>query len=131
MHLIGCKETPPQLPVLTKNVNWSHCITGPSRRFKRVVETIQAQLLSTHDQPGVQQLSGEYKSLLSLPPPKPEPHISSHACLYPSSIIHALPTFAHHTPQHRITICTHNPSLKQSLRTLEEIGTFPIRGDSL
>ncbi|CAG13643.1 unnamed protein product, partial [Tetraodon nigroviridis] len=29
----------------------------PSRRFKRVVETIQSQLLSTHDQPGVQQLS--------------------------------------------------------------------------
>uniref|UniRef100_A0A674AH03 Serine/threonine-protein kinase BRSK1-like n=1 Tax=Salmo trutta TaxID=8032 RepID=A0A674AH03_SALTR len=27
---------------------------GPSRRFKRVVETIQAQLLSTHDQPSVQ-----------------------------------------------------------------------------
>uniref|UniRef100_A0A671RFG6 BR serine/threonine kinase 2b n=1 Tax=Sinocyclocheilus anshuiensis TaxID=1608454 RepID=A0A671RFG6_9TELE len=37
-------------------------LSGPSRRFKRVVETIQAQLLSTHDQPGVQQLSGEYKS---------------------------------------------------------------------
>lgn len=38
------------------------CVTppGPSRRFKRVVETIQAQLLSTHDQPGVQQLSGEW-----------------------------------------------------------------------
>uniref|UniRef100_A0A8C9U4J5 BR serine/threonine kinase 2 n=1 Tax=Scleropages formosus TaxID=113540 RepID=A0A8C9U4J5_SCLFO len=34
-------------------------LSGPSRRFKRVVETIQAQLLSTHDQPGVQQLSGE------------------------------------------------------------------------
>ncbi|XP_051573421.1 serine/threonine-protein kinase BRSK2 isoform X6 [Myxocyprinus asiaticus] len=33
-------------------------LSGPSRRFKRVVETIQAQLLSTHDQPGVQQLSG-------------------------------------------------------------------------
>ena len=33
--------------------------SGPSRRFKRVVETIQSQLLSTHDQPGVQQLSGE------------------------------------------------------------------------
>lgn len=32
---------------------------GPSRRFKRVVETIQAQLLSTHDQPSVQQLSGK------------------------------------------------------------------------
>uniref|UniRef100_A0A672NFB7 BR serine/threonine kinase 2 n=1 Tax=Sinocyclocheilus grahami TaxID=75366 RepID=A0A672NFB7_SINGR len=34
-------------------------LSGPSRRFKRVVETIQAQLLSTHDQPGVQQLSGD------------------------------------------------------------------------
>ncbi|KAM9493572.1 serine/threonine-protein kinase BRSK2 isoform 9-T9 [Clarias gariepinus] len=33
-------------------------LSGPSRRFKRVVETIQAQLLSTHDQPAVQQLSG-------------------------------------------------------------------------
>uniref|UniRef100_A0A8C1YCC4 BR serine/threonine kinase 2 n=1 Tax=Cyprinus carpio TaxID=7962 RepID=A0A8C1YCC4_CYPCA len=43
-------------------------LSGPSRRFKRVVETIQTQLLSTHDQPGVQQLSGEYKSPPSLPP---------------------------------------------------------------
>uniref|UniRef100_A0A8D0AI67 BR serine/threonine kinase 2 n=1 Tax=Sander lucioperca TaxID=283035 RepID=A0A8D0AI67_SANLU len=34
-------------------------LSGPSRRFKRVVETIQSQLLSTHDQPGVQQLSGD------------------------------------------------------------------------
>uniref|UniRef100_A0A672S2Y7 BR serine/threonine kinase 2 n=1 Tax=Sinocyclocheilus grahami TaxID=75366 RepID=A0A672S2Y7_SINGR len=50
-------------------------LSGPSRRFKRVVETIQAQLLSTHDQPGVQQLSGEYKS------PRPKPHDPSHACL--------------------------------------------------
>ncbi|XP_076144106.1 serine/threonine-protein kinase BRSK2-like [Alosa pseudoharengus] len=33
-------------------------LSGPSRRFKRVVETIQAQLLTTHDQPGVQQISG-------------------------------------------------------------------------
>nr|XP_040046544.1 serine/threonine-protein kinase BRSK2 isoform X3 [Gasterosteus aculeatus aculeatus] len=33
-------------------------IAGPSRRFKRVVETIQAQLLSTHDQPSVQALAG-------------------------------------------------------------------------
>lgn len=32
---------------------------GPSRRFKRVVETIQTQLLSTHDQPSAQHLSGE------------------------------------------------------------------------
>lgn len=35
------------------------CSSGPSRRFKRVVETIQAQLLSTHDQPSVQALAGE------------------------------------------------------------------------
>uniref|UniRef100_A0A3B4X730 Serine/threonine-protein kinase BRSK2-like n=1 Tax=Seriola lalandi dorsalis TaxID=1841481 RepID=A0A3B4X730_SERLL len=34
-------------------------ISGPSRRFRRVVETIQAQLLSSHDQPMVQALSGE------------------------------------------------------------------------
>uniref|UniRef100_A0A3P8VQX0 BR serine/threonine kinase 2 n=1 Tax=Cynoglossus semilaevis TaxID=244447 RepID=A0A3P8VQX0_CYNSE len=35
-------------------------LSGPSRRFKRVVETIQAQLLSTNDQPGVQpQISGK------------------------------------------------------------------------
>ncbi|XP_015665716.1 serine/threonine-protein kinase BRSK2 isoform X1 [Protobothrops mucrosquamatus] len=34
-------------------------ISGPSRRFKRVVETIQAQLLSTHDQPSVQALADE------------------------------------------------------------------------
>ncbi|KAF6727861.1 Serine/threonine-protein kinase BRSK2 [Oryzias melastigma] len=33
-------------------------LSGPSRRFKRVVETIQSQLLSTHDQLGVQQLTG-------------------------------------------------------------------------
>uniref|UniRef100_A0A8C1XM20 BR serine/threonine kinase 2b n=1 Tax=Cyprinus carpio TaxID=7962 RepID=A0A8C1XM20_CYPCA len=29
-------------------------LSGPSRRFKRVVETIQAQLLSTHEQPVIQ-----------------------------------------------------------------------------
>lgn len=40
---------------------------GPSRRFKRVVETIQAQLLSTHDQPSAQHLSE---------PPPPAPGIS-------------------------------------------------------
>ncbi|KAM5318673.1 serine/threonine-protein kinase BRSK2 isoform 1-T1 [Glossophaga mutica] len=32
-------------------------LSGPSRRFKRVVETIQAQLLSAHDQPSAQHLS--------------------------------------------------------------------------
>ncbi|KAM8836469.1 serine/threonine-protein kinase BRSK2 isoform 11-T12 [Spinachia spinachia] len=34
-------------------------ISGPSRRFRRVVETIQAQLLSSHDQPMAQVLSDE------------------------------------------------------------------------
>uniref|UniRef100_A0A673G9L1 Si:ch211-255p10.4 n=1 Tax=Sinocyclocheilus rhinocerous TaxID=307959 RepID=A0A673G9L1_9TELE len=34
-------------------------ISGPSRRFRRVVETIQAQLLSAHDQPMVHTLSGK------------------------------------------------------------------------
>uniref|UniRef100_A0A8C5GYK6 Serine/threonine-protein kinase BRSK2-like n=1 Tax=Gouania willdenowi TaxID=441366 RepID=A0A8C5GYK6_GOUWI len=34
-------------------------ISGPSRRFRRVVETIQAQLLSSHDQPLVQALCGK------------------------------------------------------------------------
>ncbi|XP_061702749.1 serine/threonine-protein kinase BRSK1 isoform X2 [Syngnathoides biaculeatus] len=47
-------------------------ITGPSRRFKRVVETIQAQLLSTHDQPSVQALAdeknGKPSRQLSTPP---------------------------------------------------------------
>ncbi|XP_066229420.1 serine/threonine-protein kinase BRSK2 isoform X4 [Saccopteryx leptura] len=33
-------------------------LSGPSRRFKRVAETIQTQLLSTHDQPCAQHLSG-------------------------------------------------------------------------
>ncbi|XP_049569968.1 serine/threonine-protein kinase BRSK2 isoform X3 [Orcinus orca] len=32
-------------------------LSGPSRRFKRVVETIQTQLLSTHEQPSAQHLS--------------------------------------------------------------------------
>lgn len=33
--------------------------SGPSRRFRRVVETIQAQLLSSHDHPLVSALSGK------------------------------------------------------------------------
>uniref|UniRef100_A0A8C5GX95 Serine/threonine-protein kinase BRSK2-like n=1 Tax=Gouania willdenowi TaxID=441366 RepID=A0A8C5GX95_GOUWI len=37
-------------------------ISGPSRRFRRVVETIQAQLLSSHDQPLVQALCGKTKN---------------------------------------------------------------------
>uniref|UniRef100_A0A8C9EHR0 BR serine/threonine kinase 2 n=1 Tax=Pavo cristatus TaxID=9049 RepID=A0A8C9EHR0_PAVCR len=46
-------------------------LSGPSRRFKRVVETIQAQLLSTHDQPSVQQLSVEQL----LPSSRPKSHL--------------------------------------------------------
>ncbi|XP_061829708.1 serine/threonine-protein kinase BRSK1 isoform X3 [Nerophis lumbriciformis] len=46
-------------------------ITGPSRRFKRVVETIQAQLLSTHDQPSVQALADEKNGKPSRPPSTP------------------------------------------------------------
>lgn len=40
---------------------FAHLPSGPSRRFKRVVETIQAQLLSTHDQPSVQALAGRWQ----------------------------------------------------------------------
>ncbi|KAM4535018.1 serine/threonine-protein kinase BRSK2 isoform 3-T3 [Fundulus diaphanus] len=43
-------------------------LAGPSRRFKRVVETIQAQLLSTHDQPSVQALADEKNGQLSRQP---------------------------------------------------------------
>ncbi|XP_043110147.1 serine/threonine-protein kinase BRSK2 isoform X4 [Puntigrus tetrazona] len=39
-------------------------ISGPSRRFRRVVETIQAQLLSAHDQPMAQTLSAFFLSTL-------------------------------------------------------------------
>nr|XP_020441625.1 serine/threonine-protein kinase BRSK2-like [Monopterus albus]XP_020441626.1 serine/threonine-protein kinase BRSK2-like [Monopterus albus] len=46
-------------------------LTGPSRRFKRVVETIQAQLLSTHDQPSVQALADEKNGQLSRQPSTP------------------------------------------------------------
>ncbi|EHB13460.1 BR serine/threonine-protein kinase 1 [Heterocephalus glaber] len=63
-------------------------ISGPSRRFKRVVETIQAQLLSTHDQPSVQALADEKNGAqprpagtpprsLQPPPSHPDPELSS------------------------------------------------------
>ncbi len=85
-----------------------HCIVGPSRRFKRVVETIQAQLLSTHDQPGVQQLSGEYKS------PRPFPHSA------PRPTIPLMPVYtpppscmsAHNNTASQYS--PHDPTLKQS-----------------
>ncbi|XP_026108774.1 serine/threonine-protein kinase BRSK2-like isoform X2 [Carassius auratus] len=46
-------------------------LSGPSRRFKRVVETIQTQLLSTHDQPSVQALTDEKNGLSSRAPSTP------------------------------------------------------------
>ncbi|KAM9113447.1 serine/threonine-protein kinase BRSK1 isoform 2-T2 [Pangshura tecta] len=46
-------------------------ISGPSRRFKRVVETIQAQLLSSHDQPSVQALADEKNGQQPRPPGTP------------------------------------------------------------
>ncbi|KAM5236086.1 serine/threonine-protein kinase BRSK1 [Ctenodactylus gundi] len=63
-------------------------ISGPSRRFKRVVETIQAQLLSTHDQPSVQALADEKNGAqsrpagtpprsLQPPPSRPDPELTS------------------------------------------------------
>ncbi|XP_039713062.1 serine/threonine-protein kinase BRSK1 isoform X1 [Pteropus medius] len=63
-------------------------ISGPSRRFKRVVETIQAQLLSTHDQPSVQALADEKNGAqiqpastpprsLQPPPGRPDPELTS------------------------------------------------------
>ncbi|XP_078286605.1 LOW QUALITY PROTEIN: uncharacterized protein LOC144611410 [Rhinoraja longicauda] len=42
-------------------------MSGPSRRFKRVVETIQAQLLSAHDQPLAQTLADEKNGQFSHP----------------------------------------------------------------
>ncbi|KAF3704478.1 Serine/threonine-protein kinase BRSK2 [Channa argus] len=54
-----------QKPVKFQNsITYFKCVNlgafqGPSRRFRRVVETIQAQLLSSHDQPMVQALSDE------------------------------------------------------------------------
>ncbi|XP_017278498.1 serine/threonine-protein kinase BRSK2 isoform X2 [Kryptolebias marmoratus] len=52
-------------------------LSGPSRRFKRVIETIQSQLLSTHDQPGVQQLSDEKNGQVPYPSGTPSKHCPS------------------------------------------------------
>ncbi|XP_052512304.1 serine/threonine-protein kinase BRSK1 [Budorcas taxicolor] len=63
-------------------------LSGPSRRFKRVVETIQAQLLSTHDQPSVQALADEKNGTQTRPagtpprslqpaPGRPDPELTS------------------------------------------------------
>lgn len=55
------------LPVLkAQSNNILISSSGPGRRFKRVVETIQAQLLSTHDQPSVQALAGKLATFTGL-----------------------------------------------------------------
>lgn len=81
--------------------------SGPSRRFKRVVETIQAQLLSTNDQPGIQpQISGKQHSsppptTPSLPRPSPpRPHSLSPAPWHHGAITPRLP-WAQHTASAR------------------------------
>uniref|UniRef100_A0A3B4FPW8 Serine/threonine-protein kinase BRSK2-like n=1 Tax=Pundamilia nyererei TaxID=303518 RepID=A0A3B4FPW8_9CICH len=63
-------------------------ISGPSRRFKRVVETIQAQLLSSNDQPGIQpQISGKWS---------PSPLVLDHAYNPHPPRPHDLPPSSHH-----------------------------------
>ncbi|XP_034734660.1 serine/threonine-protein kinase BRSK2 isoform X9 [Etheostoma cragini] len=68
-------------------------LSGPSRRFKRVVETIQSQLLSTHDQPGVQQLSDEKNGQVHYPSGTPTKH-------HPSPM-----HVRRHEPEHNDTKC--------------------------
>uniref|UniRef100_A0A8C8D0W9 Protein kinase domain-containing protein n=1 Tax=Oncorhynchus tshawytscha TaxID=74940 RepID=A0A8C8D0W9_ONCTS len=64
-------------------------ISGPSRRFKRVVETIQAQLLSSHDQPmGV---SGESHTLSVTHTHQPHTPFS-HIQVHKNSRPHSTPT---------------------------------------
>ncbi|XP_032379324.1 serine/threonine-protein kinase BRSK2 isoform X1 [Etheostoma spectabile] len=68
-------------------------LSGPSRRFKRVVETIQSQLLSTYDQPGVQQLSDEKNGQVPYPSGTPTKH-------HPSPM-----HVRRHEPEHNDTKC--------------------------
>ncbi|XP_078024149.1 serine/threonine-protein kinase BRSK2 isoform X2 [Epinephelus lanceolatus] len=68
-------------------------LSGPSRRFKRVVETIQSQLLSTHDQPGVQQLSDEKNGQVPYPSGTP-----TKRCPSPMHV-------RRHEPEHNDTKC--------------------------
>uniref|UniRef100_A0A3Q4HCU4 BR serine/threonine kinase 2 n=1 Tax=Neolamprologus brichardi TaxID=32507 RepID=A0A3Q4HCU4_NEOBR len=64
-------------------------LSGPSRRFKRVVETIQAQLLSSNDQPGIQpQISGKWS---------PSPLVLDHAYNPHPPRPHDLPPSSHHS----------------------------------
>ncbi|TRY56270.1 hypothetical protein DNTS_028386 [Danionella cerebrum] len=58
-------------------------LSGPSRRFKRVVETIQAQLSSTNIQPGVQHLSEEKNGQVAHTPITPKRHPSNARRLEP------------------------------------------------
>ncbi|XP_025770223.1 serine/threonine-protein kinase BRSK1 [Puma concolor] len=80
------QESVPPAPAPPGTPYPASCV-GPSRRFKRVVETIQAQLLSTHDQPSVQALADEKNGAqtrpagtsprsLQPPPGRPDPELS-------------------------------------------------------
>ncbi|XP_034999140.1 serine/threonine-protein kinase BRSK2 isoform X8 [Hippoglossus stenolepis] len=63
-------------------------LSGPSRRFKRVVETIQAQLLSSNDQPGVQpQISAFFRreEHPSVAPPAPPPRLAPPPSMPPAA----------------------------------------------
>uniref|UniRef100_A0A8C4ZXH9 BR serine/threonine kinase 2b n=1 Tax=Gadus morhua TaxID=8049 RepID=A0A8C4ZXH9_GADMO len=65
-------------------------LSGPSRRFKRVVETIQAQLLSSMDQPtGQPQISG---NAVTTPPHHPPPTTPQRQTTCLRLHMHALPT---------------------------------------
>uniref|UniRef100_A0A3B3XH51 Protein kinase domain-containing protein n=1 Tax=Poecilia mexicana TaxID=48701 RepID=A0A3B3XH51_9TELE len=69
-------------------------LSGPSRRFKRVVETIQAQLLSSNDQPGIQpQISGKSSSSSSSSSSSTAPRLGSarHRFSTPHVPVHAPP----------------------------------------
>lgn len=76
-----------------------------------MVETIQAQLLSTHDQPGVQQLSGEYKSPFPFPLSDPSPSFPLMPVYTPPPSCMPPPPLAHSTASQ---YSPHDPTLKQS-----------------
>ncbi|KAB0353520.1 hypothetical protein FD755_023779 [Muntiacus reevesi] len=83
---ISSSEGPEPSPPAGRQRWWWHLLS-PSRRFKRVVETIQAQLLSTHDQPSVQALAekngaqtrpaGTPPRSLQPAPSRPDPELTS------------------------------------------------------
>ncbi|XP_069480075.1 serine/threonine-protein kinase BRSK2 isoform X3 [Ambystoma mexicanum] len=91
-------------------------LSGPSRRFKRVVETIQAELLSTDEQPCVQQLSDEKSGPASHPPGSPTKTKAGCRRNEPAS----------HEPGHRgDTKCPGGSSSKEKAKVPTSIGIPP------